>query len=276
MQNITRNIIGAFTLFYRLCQATVVLSVIALVVFLTEAISTGCHRAAAASTVSAAGDATTLTTPAAAAVTPSSLSPAAPSAPERPNQAPFSVAVALLVPLIIEGIKFLAPRVPKVWLPFLCPVLGAALDIIANLASGHPTFGASTGYGAVLGTVGIGIREMVDQLKKARAESETTGPAIKLMAAGGLLLLATGCKTSITVQDLEAGRFVGISTPAWPWSDTSQTLAKMTASLRDAGTTVSLSGVSQESVISTNGVALVKEAAKGFGEGLARGAAGGL
>lgn len=73
--------------------------------------------------------------------------------------------IPLLVPLIIAGLKALIPRIPKVWLPVLAPLLGAAIDIAAYYAG--VTAGASPVLAAALGSAGVGLREIVDQMKKA-------------------------------------------------------------------------------------------------------------
>lgn len=68
--------------------------------------------------------------------------------------------LAILSPLIVTTTKRFMPSIPKAVLPILSIVVGA--------------FGAAIGggteaiaMGAVAGTVGIGVREVVDQTAKA-------------------------------------------------------------------------------------------------------------
>jgi hypothetical protein len=76
----------------------------------------------------------------------------------------------VIVPLIIAGVKKVLPSLPTVLLPVLGPVLGAVLDIINHVATG-----ASTNLWAALalGAAGVGLREVVDQVKQATTPSQT-------------------------------------------------------------------------------------------------------
>jgi hypothetical protein len=71
------------------------------------------------------------------------------------NPVGVSAIVAILVPMLIAGIK---PRVPKPlrkWLPLLAPVLGEILmQLISGLFAALPN-----GLGAVAGSAGVGLRE---------------------------------------------------------------------------------------------------------------------
>lgn len=77
-----------------------------------------------------------------------------------------------LIPLVVPGLvalfKFLLPKVPKVVLPILAPILGAAADVLLHFA-GLSSGGALTG--AILGGAGVALREAYDQSKKL-----ATGP----------------------------------------------------------------------------------------------------
>jgi hypothetical protein len=72
--------------------------------------------------------------------------------------------IALAVPILISLTKLLLPSIPKVALPILAPILGAALAIVGYytglMGESHPLIGA------LLGAVGVWLREVVDQLKK--------------------------------------------------------------------------------------------------------------
>jgi hypothetical protein len=71
----------------------------------------------------------------------------------------------ILVPVFIAGIKLLlaqfGSKLPKVWIPIAAPILGALVDLLIT----H-TWGAGTVMAAIAGSAGVGLREIVDQLKK--------------------------------------------------------------------------------------------------------------
>ncbi len=71
--------------------------------------------------------------------------------------------IAALTPVLIAGAKALAPAFPRRLIPILAPILGAALEIVgyyAGLTAGNPL------VGALLGAVGVWLRELVDQLRQ--------------------------------------------------------------------------------------------------------------
>jgi len=72
--------------------------------------------------------------------------------------------IPILTPIIIAGVKLLAPKIPSALIPILAPILGAALDIIGSLSTGAAT---NIWLAAGLGLAGVGVREIVDQLKTA-------------------------------------------------------------------------------------------------------------
>jgi hypothetical protein len=83
-------------------------------------------------------------------------------------QAVLVALIPVLVPVIIAVIKlaltFWGSKIPKVLPPLLAPVLGALLDLIIN-----QHLGTGTVWGAVLGSAGVGLREIVDQLRNLGA-----------------------------------------------------------------------------------------------------------
>lgn len=72
----------------------------------------------------------------------------------------------VITPLIIAGIKKITPKIPSWTLPIIAPVLGMMIDYINAFATGHST---NTLVAAALGLAGVGVREVVDQLKPASA-----------------------------------------------------------------------------------------------------------
>jgi len=81
--------------------------------------------------------------------------------------------IPVLVPLIVAVGKWALPKVPTWILPILAPALGALVDYLTTLAAGTI---ANPILGAALGSAGVGVRELFDQVKGRLAE----GPAAKL------------------------------------------------------------------------------------------------
>jgi MFS superfamily sulfate permease-like transporter len=77
----------------------------------------------------------------------------------------FDVAVLLqmIVPAVatavVAAVKKVSPRVPKVFLPAIAPVVGVAVSLVTD--------SLSVADGAVLGALGVFVREVYDQAKKA-------------------------------------------------------------------------------------------------------------
>ncbi len=74
----------------------------------------------------------------------------------------------LLVPIIIAGFKVVLPKLPGWTLPIVAPALGALIDYIGSLTplgtgAAHPLLAAA------LGSAGVGLREMVTQVKDLAA-----------------------------------------------------------------------------------------------------------
>lgn len=73
-----------------------------------------------------------------------------------------SIGTPILVPLIIALFKKVSPKIPTWALPALAPILGALVGVISNYAL------AANGnlvVAAALGLAGVGVREIIDQLK---------------------------------------------------------------------------------------------------------------
>jgi hypothetical protein len=101
------------------------------------------------------------------------------------------VVIPLLVPLAIAFLKLILPRVPSAWIPVLAPILGMLADLAAAKATGGVS---SPMIGAVLGSAGVGLREVVDQLRKSTSniEHRTSNVQVGILAAC-LGLGLTGC-----------------------------------------------------------------------------------
>lgn len=71
--------------------------------------------------------------------------------------------IPVLVPVVIYLLKLVLPMLPKSVLPILAPVLGGVADAIIAYATGSVS---NPALGALLGSAGVGLREIVHQLKK--------------------------------------------------------------------------------------------------------------
>lgn len=75
--------------------------------------------------------------------------------------------IPVLVPLMIAAGKVLVPRIPGWLLPILAPVLGGIVDAAAAYASGGT---ANPVLSMALGSAGVGLREIVDQMRRASGQ----------------------------------------------------------------------------------------------------------
>lgn len=77
------------------------------------------------------------------------------------------VLIPFLAPLITAGLKKIIPQLPKLVIVILQPILGILISLVVPVdpVTGLPFTDATTG--ATLGMAGIGVREAVDQARKA-------------------------------------------------------------------------------------------------------------
>ncbi|WP_221029917.1 hypothetical protein [Actomonas aquatica] len=69
--------------------------------------------------------------------------------------------IPVLTPLIIGGVRWLLPKIPKVWLPLAAPVIGLLIDLVSHFTMQtdiNPTVALA------LGAAGVGLREAKKQL----------------------------------------------------------------------------------------------------------------
>ena len=78
--------------------------------------------------------------------------------------------IPVIVPLLIAVWKLLLPRIPTWALPLLAPVLGFAINAVLTYANGT---GVNPWVAAALGSAGVGLREIVDQLKQSELTKKT-------------------------------------------------------------------------------------------------------
>lgn len=82
--------------------------------------------------------------------------------------------IPLVTPLILFAVRWAIPRLPKGWIPWLAPVVGAGLDL-SSQAAGLASLGPASG--AVLGLASVGLREMFDQFQKGNMLPKPTPAA---------------------------------------------------------------------------------------------------
>lgn len=102
--------------------------------------------------------------------------------------------IPVLVPLIVALGKFIVPKVPTWMLPIIAPALGALLDFLTSLATGST---ANPMIGALLGSAGVGVRELIDQVSgrmKEVAKPVTLFLLCAVLPIAVISPVATGCK----------------------------------------------------------------------------------
>lgn len=72
--------------------------------------------------------------------------------------------IAAVSPVITAQVKRIVPRIPKVLVPLTSVAAGTAVAVATDYLAGSNIGGAQ---GAVLGAVGVAVREVVDQFRKA-------------------------------------------------------------------------------------------------------------
>jgi hypothetical protein len=84
--------------------------------------------------------------------------------------------LVIVVPLVIAALKLAVPKIPSSWLPIIAPLLGVLGDGLTSYFSGNPV---NPTLGALYGAAGVGIREVIDQVKAdavAKAAAPTPAP----------------------------------------------------------------------------------------------------
>lgn len=74
----------------------------------------------------------------------------------------ITYATPVIAPLIVTLVKKIKPNIPTWLLPVICTVGGALVTWIASIALHNPN---NIILGAALGLAGVGVREIIDQLK---------------------------------------------------------------------------------------------------------------
>lgn len=127
------------------------------------------------------------------------VDPASVAVPAADSLPPPALLIAVLVPLLIAGLKKVFPKIPSALLPVLAPVLGGVIEAIIT-SLGHDAGGLVSG--AVAGAAGTGVREIVDQNRK-----RIPGASAPLCFLSSLLFLSSGCLSrTMTRYDPETGK----------------------------------------------------------------------
>jgi len=91
--------------------------------------------------------------------------PGAPLPPPNDLAALYLGLVTAIVPLVLAGVRSAAARIPSWVLPVAAPFLGAALDVGLHYSGVYSS--SQPLAAAFFGMAGVGLREIVDQLKKS-------------------------------------------------------------------------------------------------------------
>jgi MFS superfamily sulfate permease-like transporter len=86
----------------------------------------------------------------------------------------LNMLIAVVTPVVIAGVRWLLPKIPKIALPLIAPVIGVILDQLAGILTSHQP---GVVAGAISGAVGLWLREAADQSRKhlAKTDAEVDG-----------------------------------------------------------------------------------------------------
>lgn len=97
-------------------------------------------------------------------------------APAAPTDlaATWNLLIVALVPLVVAGIKKVLPKIPKALLPVGATLLGVLANFLA--AKAGLLSNNSWQLGALCGAAGVGLREILDQIKSLFSGPPVTPP----------------------------------------------------------------------------------------------------
>ena len=104
--------------------------------------------------------------------------------------------IAVVVPIIIAGVKRIIPLIPKSLLPAVAGAVGPLLEYAITLIDG----GSFTGVtGVAAGLAGVGLRELLVKLKAAMTtdagEGSVRSSITATLLAAAMALMLTGCES---------------------------------------------------------------------------------
>ena len=88
------------------------------------------------------------------------------------NPATLQVVLAIFIPVVLAAVKLGLDRIPGKWLPVVAPLMGATVEALIALAQGQTP---NPVVGLLAGSAGVGLREVVDQWRRAAAEKRMAG-----------------------------------------------------------------------------------------------------
>ncbi len=117
-----------------------------------------------------------------------------PYGPTASQTSPWLLLISVGVPIAVNLVKSLIPRLGKVWLPIIAASIGLALAILDHFTG---MLGGNPVAIVLLGAAGTGLREVADQLNQAIKSGPGTGaptvaPAVTAVLVVGLMIGACG------------------------------------------------------------------------------------
>lgn len=98
------------------------------------------------------------------------------------------VLIPIIAPMITALLKKLVPQIPKLFLPLSAVGAGTLVDVLNSFATG---MGQGEWWGPVLGLLGVGVREVYDQLMKVAGLRK----AVALLLLPSVFPVLAGCAT---------------------------------------------------------------------------------
>lgn len=115
-----------------------------------------------------------------------------------PGALPPEVAlIGVLATLAVASLKKFAPDIPGPWLPWISTAFGLLIEL--GLSKAGITHGIGWLGGLAGGVAGVGIREHVDQLKKASGFPALTASLLLAFGLLGTALIGSGCAVGRTI-----------------------------------------------------------------------------
>lgn len=147
----------------------------------------------------------------------------------------------IIAPAIVELVKYITDKAPKWCLPLIAGLAGGLVEVINGIATGD----AVTGWqGVALGLSGVGVRELVTQLNKARSGSGTN-----MLLLAMVLLIMPGCahvKTKTECVEPDGSKRI-TEVSAWAVMDSKNELSKVKTTNTDKTQSVGWDGLEQSS-----------------------------
>lgn len=143
---------------------------------------------------------------------------------ETPPAEPFGTGLLMVVIPVISTVlvflfKWVFPKLPKASLPIIAPIVGWLIDVVST-AMGGPDINPV--LAAALGSTGVGLREIADQLSKSTGMKAASKVAGVLLLSGLLAgsVVITGCQTTpTTTYKVSSGAHVTAKAALGAWNE---------------------------------------------------------